>query len=579
MKHGATGRSSNNNRTHMCSDPTGLESSQHVRIIFQECFTEPNLNPKQRRKLFRRVFYVLQQQQRRPGVVLFMDSKGKTGKLFLQPHKSNQKWKPVWVSLFPPSSNGVGRLEIRDMGGGGDYPGFRRHQQFHGDKRTKVVLLSELITVLRLPPNAEACPMENMSAFCVETQDRTLVFATLKDDCAEWVDKLCQSSFQREKTSGTSQVHMEENQIYASAHEAPQFWVGLQKSDAAMRCGLQGSYWLQVEEQSLLLRSTKEKEVVMEWPYELLRRYGNDKVTFTIEAGRRCESGPGTFIFKTQQADNIFSLIKSNIKRKTATSTSGHQIQDVEQDAVTNIQACSPLPKIPDLTNMAAIVENKLRVQDRKSPVFDDIPKSRDDSVCPAEGLPAPITLMPLPSVPTHNDTSGHKPDSQSDAIYADPKDCIPSIIVPIQTRAHYIDPASVLPLKPPFAKEPVDTVPTTLESDPKPNTDLLDSVYSEVYDKLSPDKNKQPTLQNPAKTSDEPIYSQPDSTTPSEGQETEPNPDQFAHLYAQVCKAATLSKNSKSVTTSASSSSTMSSTKSREDPLDDVIYENLGII
>lgn len=28
-----------------------------------------------------------------------------------------QKWKPVLLSLFPPSSSGVGRLEIQDVGG------------------------------------------------------------------------------------------------------------------------------------------------------------------------------------------------------------------------------------------------------------------------------------------------------------------------------------------------------------------------------------------------------------------------------------------------------------------------------
>lgn len=28
-----------------------------------------------------------------------------------------QKWKLVWLSLFPPSSSGVGRLEIQEAGG------------------------------------------------------------------------------------------------------------------------------------------------------------------------------------------------------------------------------------------------------------------------------------------------------------------------------------------------------------------------------------------------------------------------------------------------------------------------------
>lgn len=43
---------------------------------------------------------------------------------------------------------------------------------------------------------AALCLQENMWAFCVETQDRTMVFAALRDDCADWVDKLCQSTFQ-----------------------------------------------------------------------------------------------------------------------------------------------------------------------------------------------------------------------------------------------------------------------------------------------------------------------------------------------------------------------------------------------
>ncbi|MED6256106.1 hypothetical protein ATANTOWER_020033, partial [Ataeniobius toweri] len=46
----------------------------------------------------------------------FMEPHTKTGKVFLQPRKPNKKWKPVWLSLFPHSSCGVGRLEIRDLG-------------------------------------------------------------------------------------------------------------------------------------------------------------------------------------------------------------------------------------------------------------------------------------------------------------------------------------------------------------------------------------------------------------------------------------------------------------------------------
>lgn len=49
-------------------------------------------------------------------------------------------------------------------GAGGDHgAGVRRHHQPHVDRKLKVVQLSELISVLRLPPNAEACPMVSLS--------------------------------------------------------------------------------------------------------------------------------------------------------------------------------------------------------------------------------------------------------------------------------------------------------------------------------------------------------------------------------------------------------------------------------
>ncbi|KAJ0050899.1 hypothetical protein NL108_009380, partial [Boleophthalmus pectinirostris] len=118
---------------------------------------------------------------------------------------------------------------------------------------------------------------ENMCAFCVETQDRTLVFADLKDDCAEWVDKLCHNTFQFQKTSVPElKPQMEENAIYASADDVSDFRVTVQRTDAAVRCGLQGGYWLHVGRESLLLKDAQ-KSKVQEWHYELLRRYGKDK--------------------------------------------------------------------------------------------------------------------------------------------------------------------------------------------------------------------------------------------------------------------------------------------------------------
>ncbi|XP_030291353.1 docking protein 1 isoform X3 [Sparus aurata] len=465
-----------------------------------------------------------------------MDSQIKTGKVYLRPHKAGKKWKPVLLSLFPHSSMGVGRVEIQDMAGGGagaDHgAGVRRHHQPHADRNVKVVRLSELISVLRLPPNAEACPLENMSAFCVETQDRTMVFAALKDDCVEWVEKLCHSTFQ-------------------------------------------GSYWLQVGPESLLLKDIQKKNIVREWPYELLRRYGKDKLALTIEAGRRCDSGPGSFTFETQQADKIFSLIQSTIKRKTSTVTLSNQIQEADKVTITNNQVHSPLPKIPDATNMAANIGNKLRTQERKHPSSHEsapAPKGSSESISPQ---PAPITLMPLPLVPTHDSHSG---GGQSEAVYADPADCIQSVPKPQLTMALYVDPASVLPLKPPSSIN--NPPPHVFTSNPCCNIKQLDSIYSEVYDKISPVGDKQSVTQFRGNTQcsvdDEPIYAEPMSKKEEESRKKESKPNPFAHLYAQVCKTTPSSSPSASnppVTTS------MSTTKATDQSLDDVMYENLGII
>ncbi|XP_068607478.1 LOW QUALITY PROTEIN: docking protein 1-like [Brachionichthys hirsutus] len=507
-----------------------------------------------------------------------MDSQIKTGTVYLRPHKPGKKWKPWLLSLFPKSTSGVGRLEFQDIGGGGGggEHGVRRHHQPHSDRKIKVVRLSELISVLRLPPNAEDCPMENMSAFCVETQDRTMVFATFKDDCVDWIEKLCVSTFQQSSPSGPRQLHMEENQIYASADDVSQFWVVVQRTEAASRCGLQGSYWLQVGSEALLLRETQKKSIVHQWPYELLRRYGRDKLALTIEAGRRCDSGPGSFTFETHQAEKIFSMIQSSIRQKTSSVKN----QDREKVHVTTIRARSPLPDIPAGTSMASILDNKLRMQERNVAALEDRAHPQEHSTGPAECAstqPAPVTLMPLPLVPTQENHRGGHLGGQAEAVYANETEGIQPEKRPQSSMALYVDPASILPLTPPQSRKKV--APSPQNAHPCFD-DQADSVYSEVFDKISPVQIQQTAA---CFAEDEPIYTEPMSKEEEVHRKDESKPDPFAHLYAQVCKTTPSSSASSSPNTLptclSSPVSTSMSTTNTTDCLDDVIYENLGVI
>ncbi len=58
----------------------------------------------------------------------------------------------------------------------------------------KIIRLSECISIL--PAVTETCPKENMAAFCVETNDKTFVFAAEKNITNEWVEKMCEIAFQ-----------------------------------------------------------------------------------------------------------------------------------------------------------------------------------------------------------------------------------------------------------------------------------------------------------------------------------------------------------------------------------------------
>uniref|UniRef100_A0A1A8FAY8 Docking protein 2 n=1 Tax=Nothobranchius korthausae TaxID=1143690 RepID=A0A1A8FAY8_9TELE len=57
----------------------------------------------------------------------------------------------------------------------------------------------------------------------------------------------------------------------------------------------------------------KTGDVLYSWPYRYLRRFGRDKSTFSFEAGRRCNSGEGSFEFDTKQGNVLFQTVETAI--------------------------------------------------------------------------------------------------------------------------------------------------------------------------------------------------------------------------------------------------------------------------
>lgn len=275
-------------------------------------------------------------------------------------------------------------------------------------------------------------------------------------------------------------------------------------------------------------------------------------MALTIEAGRRCDSGPGSFIFETLQAEKIFSMIRTTIRNKT--SNVGPKTHESEK--VSDMQCHTPLSNIPDVSNVAAALQNTLRTEDKKCAPSED-------------STHIPITLMPLPLVPTLDSHSGGHEGGQREAVYANPAEHIQSEPEAKPFKALYVDPANVLPLQPPSLSKSTHAE----SSNSNLCIDCQDSLYSEVFDKISAVHVKKT-----CSADDEPIYAEPVSEKEAVSHVKESEPDLFAHLYAQVCKAKPSSVHSSSSSTT-TSCSTMTSTTATDQAPDDVIYENMGII
>ncbi|XP_004398799.1 PREDICTED: docking protein 1 isoform X3 [Odobenus rosmarus divergens] len=144
---------------------------------------------------------------------------------------------------------------------------------------------------------------------------------------------------------------MLENSLYSPTWEGSQFWVTVQRTEAAERCGLHGSYVLRVEAERLTLLTVGAQSQILEpllfWPYTLLRRYGRDKVMFSFEAGRRCPSGPGTFTFQTAQGNDIFQAVETAIHRQKVQGKDGQGPDSLKADSQEGEVAEGKLASLP----------------------------------------------------------------------------------------------------------------------------------------------------------------------------------------------------------------------------------------
>ncbi|NXR15434.1 DOK3 protein, partial [Semnornis frantzii] len=242
-----------------------------------------------------------------------MEKPVKDGILYVQHSKFGKRsWRKMRAQLFAASSSGVARMEKFDVRD--DATALEKTSQRRCARR--VIRLSDCVSVG--PADAESCPKAT-AAFYLNTTEKSYLLAAEERD--EWITQLCQLAFQGTKesvhSSAKSQpspvVPMEENSLYTSWQELTEFPVVVVPTDAATHCGLQGHYLLSALPQSLMLKDPQSRQPLLTWPYPFLRKFGRDQSVFSFEAGRRSDSGEGTFTFSTPRALELCRAVAAAI--------------------------------------------------------------------------------------------------------------------------------------------------------------------------------------------------------------------------------------------------------------------------
>ncbi|XP_044053348.1 docking protein 2 isoform X1 [Siniperca chuatsi] len=245
----------------------------------------------------------------------------KQGMLYLLQQRFGKKWKRVWCILYRESSCSISRLEFFEYKDGGSVEKIDknlRKQQEH----KKVIRLADCIRVSEV--EMDGCPKDT-GPFLIETTEKIYMFAADKQQLDDWTHKLCEIAFpmswmehsvRRGSLQRGNRVDedegMEDNSLYSGRETVRDFRVCVRRTEASDRCRLKGDGVLRADVDALHLID-KTGDVVCTWPYRYLRRFGRDKSTFSFEAGRRCDSGEGSFEFETKQGNLLFLAVEAAI--------------------------------------------------------------------------------------------------------------------------------------------------------------------------------------------------------------------------------------------------------------------------
>lgn len=245
-----------------------------------------------------------------------------------------KKYQKRYAALFRRSHRGVSRLELYD-----NKDGFQKRAKKH------IISLDNCITIERTK-TVEGKKHDLQIKLTFNDNKEQILLTETEQDKELWYCALSGVIF-----GGGA---LTDNMIYEQ-YEEDGYDVVIRENDLAKKLKLHGMYRLVVTDKNVELRDkSKTKSITAKWPLMLLRKYGRDKQEFSLEAGRRCESGPGMFIFMTDHYNEIFQEVDSKVRdlarNKPKTSSS---IKSRKSPTVGN------LPDIPPPHSPISVAEGE----------------------------------------------------------------------------------------------------------------------------------------------------------------------------------------------------------------------------
>ncbi|EZA61938.1 Docking protein [Ooceraea biroi] len=260
--------------------------------------------------------------------ILLLPPQGMLGQL-------KKTWHKRFCQLFRTSNYGIKRVEIYD-------------------NQEEAILQSHSPRIITLDACIKIAP-SNQSH--VVTKSGVHYFGCYSEmEMTHWITAFQLVAF---KDSVSNQTIEENNDLYCTSGEGV-FSVKVVETDASKRCGLEArNYTLVIAAVDMKLMDGD--IVLFTWPYRYIRRYGYRDGKFIFEAGRKCESGEGSFRLEHGSQQEIFRCMYAKMRsmKKLLNEENNPSIEcnDAQYHAALSMEAGSRAALPPSPNNSSNLIE------------------------------------------------------------------------------------------------------------------------------------------------------------------------------------------------------------------------------